>query len=407
MQQTNNVCTEVEINPITGRHSFKRAKKDDKLAQKGVEQEDKGSRVQIIPPVNKELLEQFDQVDCEFEDIDLNPDNVILGVDDGQDKEFNSEEENEIMSDAEQSEDQTSDGEISDNNSEGDDREVGSIQEEETNLGVVAFKQKANPSEQFEFLRGTPAFDDYIKKVVASEIRAEMKCGQQPSNSRKKVKPKHNRKELAGDANGRQSPNRTGKKKLGSRNNNLVKSPSETTIYSPAFRKLCSQGMENLSKNSPIRQLMLDDEENITQNELEVDLTTQGQSEPIDNEQNANEEKVNDITNQIVQFIKGIRMRGEEATEPSTSDRRGQKKKDRFEIEMEQAKATTDQTVLAAEQFKAVVNSPPGKQTVITNNNSLPDQMSCSLDLDDQFSTSLVISMRELGTKYKRGNLWT
>ena len=171
----NNIVTEVEINPITGIRTFKkvqeqaerpktstpsRKKKADKLLGER-------SKSTVILPANKDLINQFDEVDREFEE--LNPDNVVLGLDDGQDKEFNSEGED--IQEGNQSDQYESEGELSESNSEVDLSEGHHGISKDDSSGIVAFREKDDDQEQFHFLRGTPAFENYIKKVVTREIR--------------------------------------------------------------------------------------------------------------------------------------------------------------------------------------------------------------------------------------------
>ena len=91
-QSNNNIFPEVEINSITGRQTFAKKKviqTDTFNAPKCMKSvkdkrtnimKDKANKTmeEVIPPIDKDLIEQFDQVDQEFED--MNPDNVVLGL---------------------------------------------------------------------------------------------------------------------------------------------------------------------------------------------------------------------------------------------------------------------------------------------------------------------------------------
>ena len=153
--------------------------------------------------------------------------------------------------------------------------------------------------------------------------------------------------------------NETGKSAM------VVKSPSDTTIYSPALRKLGSHGLGDLTKESPIRQIICHEGENQIESLGEETNSSQKLSnkEPLDKAQvyadaasQSNQNKLNQFTEQIVHFIEGIRMHGAD-DQPTTSDgRRGNE--DGYECQINEVRNKTDQSILAAEHFKAVVNNP-------------------------------------------------
>ena len=276
-ETNNNIVTEVAVNPITGIRTFKNVRSVDLLKSKSTPKKDKNGNKQLkekerckspeVLPLNHELNDQFDQIDHEFEE--LNPDNVVLGLDDGQDREFVSEEED-IQLDHDESIDEISETNLVISHE-------GNNHYEEPSSGVIEFGEKEDGQEQFDFLQGTPAFENYIKKVVASEIRSGL-GNVQPSSKESNSRPGGNE-----SAKGKSTWNPNKGKAAGKCeriSKPVTKSPSDTTLYSPALRKLGLQGVDNLAMNSPIREIIQQVETHVgeflgNQNSLSQDLSNE------------------------------------------------------------------------------------------------------------------------------------
>ena len=279
-----------------------------------------------LPPVPPGLVEQFDQVDMEF-----HGDNIRTHVDALEDSEFPSD--GEITSDDESDqecsqphqEDSSDNEPTSDVEDLADQQNVLQDNSPTADSGVVQLKRKLTEEEELEYLKGMPAFTTYVKKVVAQELEAERATN-------KKQQPV------------RETP-RTHQNKCPRKGRSMVKSPADTTLYAPALHRINNNSL--LNKDSPIRKIG------------QIDQTSQS--------------KPDLVTNQIIHFIEGIRMN--QSDQPGDSSTSGRKKALRddmtdFNEQLEVAKRKANDLIVPAEQFKAGVNVPTGKQMGEANGNN-------------------------------------
>ena len=173
--------------------------------------------------------------------------------------------------------------------------------DDDASSGIVTFPKNARAintlqESDFDRLRGVPAFENYIKKVVVHEIRSEL--GGKNTPKRKETKQQEQKD--------KSSPNEV----RGRSRAIVIKSPSDTTIYSPALRNIgMHNGIGGLTQDSPIRQILgnqVEDSEKIERMQEIGDVETTNpvkQQEPdmLDPKQD------NDgITEKIIRFIEGI-----------------------------------------------------------------------------------------------------
>ena len=230
----------------------------------------------------------------------------------------------------------------------------------------VTFKKPINhdlqsEAEDFSYLKGNVAFENYIKKMVAEQIQSTPK-GNQGDASKRAVKGKRKREEGTGGT----STLTPKKVKKGNDNailnsNELIKSPSDTTIYAPALNRLTS----NVDHTKQIVDRILNDKGN------GPNITAPGVV------------CMPDVTDQITHFIEGVRL--EAKGKSSTSGKDGQRAghiiqdagpstscevsnephirifADPHQEQIDAAKDKADKLILDAERFKATVNTPPGE----------------------------------------------
>ena len=132
--------------------------------------------------------------------------------------------------------------------------------------------------------------------------------------------------------NDKNKSNKTKGKKL---NSPLTKSPSDTTIYAPALRKV--QDRNN--------------------NKLVNDITNFVENIRIQ-QRASNREGVSEDTRQLSEV-------DEVESESSTSDRLS---KEELAVKLEEAKEKVNQAILEAEQFKAMINDPRGESRINPTN---------------------------------------
>ena len=157
--------------------------------------------------VQKQLIEQFDQIDEEFDDGFTGDDLVEVAVDAKDDEQYpeNSDSDSESEADLNESVEQIVDIPF-------DQWSQQSKPESEVIL--------RNTVEDFESLRGVPAFETFIKKVVAQEIRSENKTQIWRKDERRSQRP-------------------------GQSGMPQIKSLSDTTIYVPAFNHMIAKDGTN------------------------------------------------------------------------------------------------------------------------------------------------------------------
>ena len=258
----------------------------------------------------QDLMEKFDSIDKEFEvphgnleQIEHPGDHIKLGVSDNEDQFISEEEENdneaEVSSDEDSSiEDQTS----SDEEGQADsDTEIGEICEtevddqidqsfaESTQSNVVILNPNSNnhlDEEQLDYLKGIPAFQNYVHKLVSEELRevSKEKKWSRKTDMVKEVRQTSQQRDKRGKVNSSET------------RKEMVKSPSE--IYTPALKQVFEQNLL-----SPTNQGKMTIQENISQSLSSV------REKPKQTAQVQNDETsvfAKNLTNQIIHFIEGI-----------------------------------------------------------------------------------------------------
>ena len=291
------------------------------------------------------LIEQFDQVDNEFV-----ADHVQLVVDSADERQFASNDEDaptESSEEGPESESESnSESESEDGNAfpENDDLVDSSdsvsqvMAPSEMSSGVVTFKQNQN---NYSNLHNDPAFVAYIKSLVSQEMEAEhanLKKGRKETTHNCRTK-----RRLSND----RDPDQDSEKQKRKRGNpgKLIKSPSDTTLYTPAFKWITNP------TNSPVANLFGETSVNRDKNHTVPD---------------------DDLAGQIINYIEGIRLQTSgKPTEDGHSKQsddmmagRSAKEQDEFDKQVSDARRKGDKLVLDAKQFRATVNVPAGMALV-------------------------------------------
>ena len=198
----------------------------------------------------------------------------------------------------------------------------------------------SNDMNKFDQYKGDPAFEKYVKKMVAEEMKIE----RQRANKLGKGKVVQTSDAGQGKTGVKvgSTPNRKGMK---GQINDKVKSPSDTTLYAPGLNKI-----QDASK--AVRNIILMNEG-----------TSHCDDQRVIVDQNL-------VPDQIANFIQGIRIEGTTQKEitgagdqnldqprPGTS-RDGYGSQNDEQIDKAKQKAT--EMILNAERYKAVVNAPTG-----------------------------------------------
>ena len=198
----------------------------------------------------------------------------------------------------------------------------------------------------FDNLKGDPAFDKYIKSLVAAELQSERKKSEKSGGKTLAATPKMLKAAKGTPSKGKEIENR-------------IKSPSDTTLYAPALRRNSNQHTEGLVN------AILHGNQGISQcTGVQSNVAT------MDNNNNLTQAQLN----QISQFIAGVRLDGQDKSagpsreppklgEPSTSaDCVPLVPAAEFvDPDVEDAQRKADKIILDAEKFKATVNAPPGE----------------------------------------------
>ena len=278
----------------------------------------------------QQLSDQFDEIDKQFEydqadqSEQFQGDHIQMHVNPREEGEFPSEDDRE---EGEDSSDYESDAESTDSVKI---RKLTS--EEEFQQDLVA-------------LKANPAFNTYIKGIVANEIAEERKT--------KKNSAVNGKKDGI-------SSNSMGKMKT-------VKSPSNMTLYAPALRQITEPNLvlpSDLNLANKQNEFVQMVENNISDGNTDHEISVSS------SQVKSNDNKVNDmdsLTNQIIHFIEGIRVKSRDDGHGSGSGRRS------YNAEEDQLRAKVSQYV------EAECNAPPGK-IPINNVNTME-----GLDEDDQF----------------------
>ena len=228
--------------------------------------------------IQRQLIQQFDDIDCEFDQgVFVNEDLVQVSVDVGEDEQFPEDPDT-----------------TRDSDSEAD------LNEEIEQIVEIPFDQQSkaesevilrNTVEDFESLRGVPAFEKFLQKTMAKERNLSQTATTAiPQKEVDGVRYSHKTREKSSFADNKQT------------GTNLLKSPSDTTIYALAFnQKMVSPSAALMNGANPIASALTKDSR--------VTASVQGVS-------NRDEEAVtsgnilnqDEITNHIINFIKGIRV---------------------------------------------------------------------------------------------------
>ena len=159
-----------------------------------------------------------------------------------------------------------------------------------------------------------------------------------------------------------------------------IKSPSDTTLYSPALRQV-NEDLTDIPR-------ILFDQTGMTSDKVGVLNSEAKQSKANPEDFNASA-SIQEISNQISKFIEGIRLQNEHLAWVSSDDQPGTSGANRESHDdaqservkqMEKAKRKTDKLILDVEHFRATVDLPPSWVQ-----NQMTIQVDHNLDVDDQF----------------------
>ena len=160
--------------------------------------------------------------------------------------------------------------------------------------------------------------------------------------------------------------------------NNMVKSPSDTTIYAPAFGALINLPVQNQQifgnavSQSHCHKL-----------DKNMDLVPSAPFAPSIGDSKLGNEGT-DFVMQIIKFIEGIRTGDRDHSNkqqdsfPEKTTPQGRSDVDQSRINAARRKA--NDSIIEAERFKAAVNNPPGIE-----HNPVNLALEQHLDIDDQF----------------------
>ena len=244
--------------------------------------------------------------------------------------------------------------------------------------------------QEFEQLKGMPAFQTYVKKMVAEELRNKKT---NDSNKHKVVK-KRTRGDTPKGVRGKEGQ----RAMLG---DCLIKSPSDTTIYAPALRQ-CSPKVGVVANLRGI-------------NAEASEVTGVVQQEAL--------------TDQIIRFIEGIRMRPNQVdgddVQPKAVDgesdgnaeQNDNKSHDEMSEQLEAGNRKAERMIAEAEKFKVSVNAPTGEvnnlmvqQVVLADAQPtrLPDpdptpMIAYQPNIDDEFSHIACHIDSSIKAKIERG----
>ena len=209
----------------------------------------------------------------------------------------------------------------------------------------VTFKRKTEEFADFKHFEGDPAFHKYISKLVAQEVQKKT-VQTTPTKGKTKAKGMEiaTNQGIADDlmeVRGNLTPAKQKGATMPNMEGQMIKSPSDTTIYAPALGRATLHGLQT------------------------ADNQERGQlNNPVVNSPN----NVN-LDNQISQFIEGVRLqsavvdaRRPVVSQPQPSSSTGYD--GRFDESVEQGKRRASNLIVEAEKFKATVNNPPGMQSV-------------------------------------------
>ena len=206
----------------------------------------------------------------------------------------------------------------------------------------------------FKVLQNNVALESYIKGMVAKELEIERKKIREELT--KQLTPKPNKPIVNME---RESILKTPNKKSGMTSNvayqEIIKSPSDTTIYAPALSKISN----NPNKTKQIVEKILND--------------NAGNCKSMNG---VNE----DISDQITHFIEGVRLEAKSKgttadagqPQPGTSKEPTEVRLDpariQYSEQVDLAKQKANQMIIDAEKYKATVNVPPGNYFEQVNN---------------------------------------
>ena len=232
----------------------------------------------------------------------------------------------------------------------------------------------------FKAFQGNIAFEQYIKSMVAKELELEKKklkdeaAKAVPTQNRTFVEKDH-KAQTGGQAIGTPKTGVAGIAQANNPHGDLVKSPSDTTIYAPALQRITN----SVDRTKDIVGSILNTDNQMPNESGEKGIPMLG------------------ITEQISNFIEGVRMEAKSPKIPSViqvpvnqplPSTSGEQPRvnlgpDPFAEQIDAAKQKANQLILDAEHYKATVNIPPGNYTGVNiESNNLE---AVSLNDDDFF----------------------
>ena len=233
------------------------------------------------------LADQLDLIDRQFEQQNYGDDHVMVDVDEVEERRdfpSNSEEEGEdemtnMSSSSESDSDEDAEHPIRDTESIAD--TVLEVDTVRTDAVVKLSKTMEETGEEaFKALKDVPAFQQYVQQLVSEEAKKDMKgtSGKAASKTRKD-------KEQATTPLGKTNRNRGMDDK--------IKSPSDTTLYSPALKQVNNQELTEIPQ---ILNMIMPSAKNVA-NTVAANK---------DHCVNSEGKEVNSFANRISQFIEGV-----------------------------------------------------------------------------------------------------
>ena len=319
----------------------------------------------ICEPTFNNLGEGEDQENIdEFDRIDINVDMRE------EDEEFPDEEE-EFESDEESSETVTTPVQVP----------IGSVDSQITFNDRNRIDSAREQERQFQQFRSNPAFENFIKKLVSKEIENSAKKNKTNAQSTpRRPAQDMTRRSVVNKTSTMQPPK--GNTTLGvnkvneknetvdnidkrqekilddrSKNKEVVKSPSDTTIYAP--------GLTRQPKGVVLDQII---QGILNTQAAETKVNSQGSVANGSYSNNFNQTR---IDKHISDFIEGIRIKStvtSKASEPVPSTSRQQPNEVYVDEQVDEAKQRANQLILDAERFKATVNNPSGQLSLPQDN---------------------------------------
>ena len=293
---------------------------------------------------------------------------------------------------------------------------IGQIERQSNAGSEVVFR---NTEEDFESLRGIPAFESFLQKFLVEDRANRQVIPATPKVGGGDIEIQNK------GTNMLQEKSDTGK--LIS-NNPAIKSPSDTTIYAPAFMQAgvaINNAATNLAQIGGLHTLISgrtiravheqqtlitpSGEETVNTNAFNANVVTSQVSQKDGNDMGIS--KDSNMINQIINFIEGIRVQAQgrplnEGNRQNRTDSQDSQQSSLVRIAQHKA----DQNIILAEKFKANVNSPQGNvntEILVEHGNDGPNINKANnltdLDVDDQFFHIMCHLDEGLRSKIERG----